>query len=104
LPREKAAKSFYDPAGKSGRALNAHLLTKDCPRRQFETIPAARDSQARLSVNPPRQHRVGSQALYDIRPVCTQIKHGANSLGNKKKRTRIAKLNTYGECVVSFVE
>ncbi len=93
-----------DPTGKSRRAFNANLLAEDRSRRQFETVPTARYSQTGMCFEAADQFWICAEAFDDGRPICVQIKHGADPLHDEEQRAWIAKLHTRNQRVSAFVK
>jgi len=52
--RERFPEPAYHPAGQGGRSLDGDLLAEDGTRCEFETIPAAGNSQPGISLNRPQ--------------------------------------------------
>jgi hypothetical protein len=50
---ERLPETAYHPASKGCRALYGDLLAQNRPRREFETIPAARYTDPRIDLNLP---------------------------------------------------
>jgi len=48
--RERLPKTAHYSSSQSGGALHRNLLTQNCPRREFETIPTTRDPESGIRI------------------------------------------------------
>src|SRR5580658_1064697 len=101
---EPFPKIAHHSTRQNGRPLHRDLLTENRPCRELKTIPASRYAKPRTAIDLWCQHRIGSQTLHDGRPICIQVEHGADSLGNKEEGAGIAKLQPHDEHVAVFIE
>src|ERR1700722_3929420 len=101
---ERLSKLAHDSTREDGRAFHRDLLAKNRPGCEFKTVPATRPPKPRTGINLSRQHGIGSKNLEDGCPVRVQVKHGADSLGNKEERPWIAKLQPHHENIAPFIK
>src|SRR5215472_4585776 len=92
-------KRLNDATGERRRSPDSNLLSKDGPRGELETIPAAGHTDSRIGLDPRRQDRVAPQTAHDSRPVRVQVEHRADALDDEKEGAWIIKLNAHRECI-----
>lgn len=102
--RQRLPEGSRNSSCKSRGPFNRDLLPENRPRCQLESIPTARNTHSRSSIQSRAQLTVAAECGRDTRPVSIYIEHRADSLHDEKESSRIAKLNPCDECVAALVE